>query len=632
MRRRRGVVRPRVHLCIALGLMLVVPVLIAALGQWMPARAAALSSADCINCNDTPSGDIQWVGSNTDVGWGYVPNANVDLAEIATNFGAGLGADRTVTSELFQGVPGQAGTVLLGSVSFPSSVAHGQLGGAPFPAPVPLTAGQLYFIGFLNVGGLGVNVDADNDFQGSLSDPDANADSCDGKIPADPSCDPDGAALRILGNPSVGGLHIDTDGSGNFGNVDMDLAPVALAAPIIDLRAPAAAPTPTPPPVSPCVGDCNDDQQVTVDEIVTMVGIALGNGQRSDCRAGDANNDGLITVDEILSAVNNALNGCNAATPTPTPTGMPVSIIDAAASVSGHTTIAIDAATVISAVVAAAANGLQVAATSQARTAALMPADTGGQAAGSCPLGGTATKSGDVVFGETVTLTGCTVATLDGSAIFDGSLSFGLLAQFVADVQVTFKDMTGTTTEVATANISGSGAPMAGGSCSVTGISLTLTGSLTRTLPGGPTVGLTFSGTSVTVDNVVFSTACVPTTFDITLNGDVTLLDPSGAVQSVTFSQFVLHFDSSGTATTVTLNGGMQSTCFGGMVTLTTETPISVPDGLDCPTAGGVTAASASGQATITFEPDGSVMIQSTSEGTLTAPNCFDPRLLMCLA
>jgi len=64
--------------------------------------------------------------------------------------------------------------------------------------------------------------------------------------------------------------------------------------------------TPTPS----CAGDCNGDGQVTVDEILTMVNIALGNANISTCLAGDANHDGQITIDEILTAVNNALNGC----------------------------------------------------------------------------------------------------------------------------------------------------------------------------------------------------------------------------------------------------------------------------------------------------------------------------------
>jgi hypothetical protein len=49
---------------------------------------------------------------------------------------------------------------------------------------------------------------------------------------------------------------------------------------------------------------------VTVDEILTMVNIALGNAPVTTCEAGDANGDGQITVDEILAAVNDALNGC----------------------------------------------------------------------------------------------------------------------------------------------------------------------------------------------------------------------------------------------------------------------------------------------------------------------------------
>jgi hypothetical protein len=52
------------------------------------------------------------------------------------------------------------------------------------------------------------------------------------------------------------------------------------------------------------------DLQVTVDEILTMVNIALGNVSVTTCEAGDANQDGQITVDEILTAVDHALNGC----------------------------------------------------------------------------------------------------------------------------------------------------------------------------------------------------------------------------------------------------------------------------------------------------------------------------------
>jgi hypothetical protein len=71
-----------------------------------------------------------------------------------------------------------------------------------------------------------------------------------------------------------------------------------------------------------CVGDCNNSNDVTVDELLTMVNIALGNADVSTCLNGDANHDSMITIDEILTAVNNALNGCPVTpTPTATPTG-----------------------------------------------------------------------------------------------------------------------------------------------------------------------------------------------------------------------------------------------------------------------------------------------------------------------
>lgn len=62
------------------------------------------------------------------------------------------------------------------------------------------------------------------------------------------------------------------------------------------------------PPV--CTGDCDDDHSVTVDELVILVGIALGKENIAACTAGDAKGGDQITVDEILIAVNNALDGC----------------------------------------------------------------------------------------------------------------------------------------------------------------------------------------------------------------------------------------------------------------------------------------------------------------------------------
>lgn len=72
---------------------------------------------------------------------------------------------------------------------------------------------------------------------------------------------------------------------------------------------PDAAPTSTPEP-SDCPGDCSGDGDVTVDEIIAGVSIALGNLPVGNCTGMDTNADGEVTVDEILQAVNAALGGC----------------------------------------------------------------------------------------------------------------------------------------------------------------------------------------------------------------------------------------------------------------------------------------------------------------------------------
>jgi hypothetical protein len=62
-----------------------------------------------------------------------------------------------------------------------------------------------------------------------------------------------------------------------------------------------------------CVGDCNGDGQVSIDEVLRGVNIALGNIALADCRALDRNGDGAVTVDEVLAAVAAALDGCDPA-------------------------------------------------------------------------------------------------------------------------------------------------------------------------------------------------------------------------------------------------------------------------------------------------------------------------------
>jgi len=61
-----------------------------------------------------------------------------------------------------------------------------------------------------------------------------------------------------------------------------------------------------------CVGDCDGNHRVSVEEIVIGVNIALGLLESGACSAMNCNDDGPVTVDCLVKAVNNALEGCSA--------------------------------------------------------------------------------------------------------------------------------------------------------------------------------------------------------------------------------------------------------------------------------------------------------------------------------
>jgi cysteine-rich repeat protein len=59
-----------------------------------------------------------------------------------------------------------------------------------------------------------------------------------------------------------------------------------------------------------CVGDCNDNGTVVVNELITGVNIALGTADLTACSSFDKSGDQQVTVSELITAVNNALTGC----------------------------------------------------------------------------------------------------------------------------------------------------------------------------------------------------------------------------------------------------------------------------------------------------------------------------------
>jgi hypothetical protein len=79
--------------------------------------------------------------------------------------------------------------------------------------------------------------------------------------------------------------------------------------PTVTPTGPTATPTPTGTP-GLCAGDCDGSGEVTINELITLVNLALENSQVSACQPGDVNGDQTITINEIISAVTKALAGC----------------------------------------------------------------------------------------------------------------------------------------------------------------------------------------------------------------------------------------------------------------------------------------------------------------------------------
>jgi hypothetical protein len=63
-----------------------------------------------------------------------------------------------------------------------------------------------------------------------------------------------------------------------------------------------------------CVGDCNGDNTVAINELITGVNIALGSTPLSQCPSFDPNGDNMVGINELITAVNNALGTCMPAT------------------------------------------------------------------------------------------------------------------------------------------------------------------------------------------------------------------------------------------------------------------------------------------------------------------------------
>ncbi len=437
-------------------------------------------------------------------------------------------------------------------------------------------------------------------------------------------------------------------------------------------------PSPTSGP-SECIGDCNSDRTVTVDEIITMVNIALGNAQVTDCEAGDANLDGQITVDEIVTAVNNALNGCpiveNSPTPLPTNTSAPPTTTHVPATptatqnpltptaTSGPPTSTPSggtpsAGTRASGVIETTTSAFQVFPNLISALLGHLPGAGSGGAATTipfppftCPGGGDGTLSCDqnITFTPpfftpptyTVTLNSCAVAGSSGTLTVNGTLT---IADQTAEACGSVPDsatvtvpnlsiqMPNGTTATLTDFSTGLSLSCQSGSCSCFADTATLQPMGTIAVTGnGTSTQMTFGdGSIITLRVATFIGECVPTVYDMEIDGDITLTTDSNTL-AATYNAYTIHDDASSGHDMVKVSGGLNSTCFGGAVTFLTLQDIAL--GSPCPSAGEVNVFAQSTNTTDTITYSGSgVHIDFGAGGSADFSSCLDSGLFACPA
>jgi hypothetical protein len=429
---------------------------------------------------------------------------------------------------------------------------------------------------------------------------------------------------------------------------------------------PVATPTATPKPVlAKCIGDCDGNGFVTVDEIITGINIALGNVDLFTCEDFDANGDSQVTVDEILTAVNNALDGCPlvqpSATPrrpTATPTRTPTS--------PGGTPTPTTSAGVIPTTVGTASIGARAVGSIENTTSALLVIPnliagitrglSGGGLGGSaslfppipftCDSGSGTVACDQTLFPNTtpptytVTFSNCQVSGASGTLTFNGTVTVEdqqaeiCFTAIPTAATIRAQNLTIQMPNGTTATFSGfsAGAQLAcgSGSCSCVTDTVSLTPTGTITVTGNPSAQISFgNGSSITVSIDTFNAQCVPIKYNMDVEGSVTLTTNGNPPFAAVYSNYGIYDDASSGQDMVEIDGDVTSTCFGDTVSFATITDIAL--GNPCPSAGVVyVIANTSGTVdTITYS-SGSVHIDFGAGGSADFGSCLAAGLFAC--
>ena len=417
------------------------------------------------------------------------------------------------------------------------------------------------------------------------------------------------------------------------------LSAVAVAVALAASRVPAQ-----------CVGDCHNDNAVTIDELVMMVNVALDNAPMSMCDSGDANDDGRITVDEIIKGVNHAMHGCP----------VPVSPdLEKAAGAATSTWLTLWIELTLLPAFGPDESAAALPATVLTRGLMQLPAwrlqrgalgsDGGAAAPDPCPAGGTMNvscrESGansvltavmancgipDEETGLLVTSTGTFVMTVASR----GVCSTGVIPDNVR-ITTHFTNFSCGITDAGGAVVTTMFLPdltetfdPRGYGCAGPNGTFSLSGSFTITMAD---MGVDLSSVASNLSLQVASSG-TPCVLESTANGDLEVSDRSNdrhftasfAGNRVTFAEGPEG------SMLATLDGGMRLSCVGDVV-FQTEIPLRLPSG-GCATDGRLLVTLAGGTGRVEFTAAGGLAFDYDADGTAdrVVGDCHDASLSEC--
>jgi len=391
-----------------------------------------------------------------------------------------------------------------------------------------------------------------------------------------------------------------------------------------------------------CIGDCHDDLAVTVEELITMVNIALETAPVMTCRAGDVDGNQTITVDEIVLAVGNALEACVAASPD----------LEKAAGVVHSTLVGL--ATLLTGIPvvepdSAVLSGAAIRGRAARRAMRFVPAALGGSGATvePCDNGGTANVSCRVSGGNSTlsaTFSNCRMPENTGIGTLNGSLVSVVTTPSVCSTgEIPYNVLISSTFTNFTETIADGGTFVASLSlpsftqildaqrpgCAGANGTLTLNGTFAVVIPDA-NVDLFGMVHTLTTPANSSGEPCVAT---VTATGSVDLTD-RGNSRSFTASFAQTHAtlqEGANDSFLASLDGSMTADCVGS-ITVTTETLVALPSA-SCAVDGSVVVGLQDGaHGRIAFTAAGGLAFDYDGDGRPdgVVAECHDSTIAQC--